>query len=220
MARIQITPFITLFVSCCLATSLYAVESENQTSSNLAATTTLEPSKPEVTAPSTVADSKESKESQLITSKDGHFSVALPPGFKDVEMDQESLETGMGPIKIVNYTASKDDNACIFGSSEYPPQILAMIEGKENDVLEGAQQGVLANMNGKVEKQSDVTVGKYPGRHIYFSAQVDGQTVYGKLQLVLAPPRLFHQMFISNQESELSTADINAYFDSLKILSE
>lgn len=154
---------------------------------------------------------------QMLTSEEGHFSISIPTGFSDVGVESQSVDTEVGPINTINYSASSENSTYIVGSSEYPKDILNAIKGKEQEVFDGAQEGLLMHMRGKITSKNDITIDGHKARTVDFSASVDNETLYGKLQLILAEPRLFHLLYITNKKDELNNHDAQEFFNSIKI---
>ncbi|MDR3625024.1 MAG: PsbP-related protein [Chlamydiales bacterium] len=157
-------------------------------------------------------------EGASIVSKEGHFSVKLPNGFTTIDNDVQPIQTEMGEIETINYTSFTDTSACMAGASEYPEALLVFIKGKEKEVLDGAQEGALKNVNGTVVSSKDSTVEKLPAREVEFTAEADGQPLFGKALFILADSRLYHLLFISSSHSELDSSEVTKFFNSFKII--
>lgn len=153
----------------------------------------------------------------FIESKDGHFSIALPKGF--VEADEEILpiQTEMGEIETVNYTSFSDTAAAMIGTSQYPDALLVFIRGKEKDVLEGAQEGALKNVNGVVISEKELQVDNFPAKSIDFTAEADDQPLFGRALFVLADSRLYHVLYITSSREEITSESTTNFFNSFKI---
>lgn len=155
----------------------------------------------------------------VVTSKEGHFSVQLPDGFTSTDTEVQPIQTEMGEIETINYTSFTETSAAMVGASEYPEALLVFIKGKEKEVLDGAQEGALRNVNGTVVSEENTQIDSFPARTVTFSAEADGQPLFGKALFILANSRLYHILFISNNEAEIKDASSNSFFKSFKITS-
>jgi len=164
-----------------------------------------------------VVTPKDSPEGKVLASDEGHFSVKVPEGFSEIDMETQSVDTEAGKISTVNYSASSEHSTYIVGASEYPQDILNAIKGKEQEIFDGAQEGLLMHMRGKVTAKNNVLIDGHKARTVDFTAHVDNETLYGRLELILAEPRLFHMLYITNQQDELDGKNAKDFFSSLKI---
>lgn len=154
----------------------------------------------------------------IIDSKEGHFSAQLPPGFVSIDQDIQPIQTEMGEIETINYTSFTETSACMVGASEYPEALLVFIKGKEKEVLDGAQEGALKNVNGVVVSSNDLTINNLPARVVEFTAEADGQPLFGKAQFILADSRLYHILYISSDHAELNAPEVLNFFQSFKLI--
>ena len=153
----------------------------------------------------------------IVSSKEGHFSVQLPDGFATTDTEVQPIQTEMGEIETINYTSFTETSAAMVGASEYPEALLVFIKGKEKEVLDGAQEGALRNVNGSVVSEENTQIDSFPARTVTFSAEADGQPLFGKALFILANSRLYHILFISNNEAEIKNSNVDAFFKSFKI---
>lgn len=154
-----------------------------------------------------------------IDSKEGRFKVQLPAGFSETDMEVQPIQTEMGEIETVNYTSFSDTGATMVGTSEYPEALLVFIKGKEREVLEGAEEGALRNVSGTVVTEEEQTVSGFPARSVEFTAEADGQPLFGKALFILAENRLYHILFITSNRADINSDGITQFFQSFKIAS-
>lgn len=169
-----------------------------------------------VLASSLWAQSEPVQEGALIQSKEGHFVAKLPDGYTSFEIEVQPIQTEMGEIETINYTSFTHSGAAMAGSSEYPEALLVFIKGKEKEVLDGAEEGALRNVNGTIVNEEDLRVENFPARTVEFTAEADGQPLFGRALFILADSRLYHLLLISNNHQELTAPSIDAFFKSFK----
>lgn len=160
----------------------------------------------------------ETKAGAFISSKEGLFSIQLPSGFLETESEIQPIQTEMGEIETVNYTSFSETAAAMIGTSTYPEALLVFIKGKERDVLEGAQEGALKNVNGTVVTEKNLEIASQPAKSLEFTAEADDQPLYGRALFILSGNRLYHILFITSNKEEISNSSTNAFFDSFKII--
>jgi hypothetical protein len=153
----------------------------------------------------------------LIESSEGLFLIQLPLGFSDYEKEVQPIQTEMGEIETVNYTSFSDTAAAMAGSSLYPESLLIFIKGKEREVLEGAQEGALKNVSGTVISEMDVDIQSSPARYVEFTAEAEGQPLFGKALFLLNENRLYHVLLITSNPQDIHDKATTAFFESLKI---
>ncbi|MBJ7449296.1 MAG: hypothetical protein JHC93_02930 [Parachlamydiales bacterium] len=155
---------------------------------------------------------------EVISSHQGNFTIDLPKGFQKPEYTMTPVKTEVGEIKTLNYISYADTGACMVGMSEYPPQLVALIDQKQDEVLKGAQEGALRNMGAKVINESSLTVDKLSAREATFVSSTDAQPLYGKMRLISSMPRLYHILYLTDKEENLNNPEVDSFFGSFKIL--
>ena len=158
----------------------------------------------------------DNKSGAFISSKEGLFSIQLPEGFVETEIEMQPIQTEMGEIETVNYTSFSETAAAMIGTSTYPEALLVFIKGKERDVLEGAQEGALKNVSGTVVSEKSLDISSNPAKSVEFTAEADDQPLYGRALFILSGNRLYHVLFITSNKEEVNSIQTNAFFDSFK----
>lgn len=158
----------------------------------------------------------DNKSGAFISSKEGLFSIQLPEGFVETEIEIQPIQTEMGEIETVNYTSFSETAAAMIGTSTYPEALLVFIKGKERDVLEGAQEGALKNVSGTVVSEKSLDISSNPAKSVEFTAEADDQPLYGRALFILSGNRLYHVLFITSNKEEVNSIQTNAFFDSFK----
>lgn len=222
MLNLRFSTTLMTFISCGLAAAncIYAdtMDSTTEAPSHSQETTNFPKNEPPAHAAPSMKAAPEEEKGKPLVSEEGHFSVTIPGGFSEVDMESQAVDTEVGQIRTVNYSASSDHSTYIVGSSDYPKDIIAAIKGKEQEIFEGAQEGLLMHMKGSVVSKKDLMIDGHKARTVEFTAHVENESLYGKLQLILAEPRLYHMLYITNQKDELNADKVKEFFTSLKII--
>ncbi|QZY55848.1 hypothetical protein [Crassaminicella profunda] len=146
--------------------------------------------------------------------EDGGFSVDFPEEPKD---EVQTLQTPLGNIDLHMYIVEKEDIAYICMYNDYPEELIK--QAKADDLLVGACNGAVANVNGKNQKVTDVTLGEYPGKDLTYDLEKDGRSVKAHQKIYLVGNRLY-QMNIATDKEEENKESINKFFDSFKLNSK
>jgi len=154
----------------------------------------------------------------VISSATGNFSITLPQGFKTPEYTMNPISTEVGEITTMNYISYSDLGACMVGVSQYPDKLAALISQKQKEVLQGAQAGALRNMDATLIRQEEYTLNGNPGRTLWFRSMAEGQPLYGQMRLICAMPRLYHILYLTDQEGNLQSSGVQGYFGSFQLL--
>lgn len=128
-----------------------------------------------------------------------------------VTKTEEKVPTEVGEITatIWMYEAS-NENAWMVGMNDYPKGVLHV---DPNVVLDGARDGAVGNVNGKLLSEKKITVDGWPGRELVIAAE--GLKTHARV--VLVGDRLVQALVVTAEDST-QTADVRTYLDSMKIL--
>src|SRR5215213_7556999 len=87
-------------------------------------------------------------------SKEGGFSIALPPNFSPFQHKAETQATGVGNIELHTFSSATPTGFCVLGYSDFPP---VSFQGRSaQKILEDGRDGALKNANGILEKQKSI----------------------------------------------------------------
>jgi len=168
---------------------------------------------------SLLASACEEKKPVPVTSKEGGFTVALPPGFPQPKAETKPLKTAAGKVSMISYTSSKDDGTYAgVVYNEFPPLLLKLSSPEK--ILDGSQKGALKRTGGKLLRQGKTTCAGHPGRFLYFVVTQKGKTGYGRQLVCLANAKLFQLIYIGWTREELDTPEVAAFFKSLQFTGE
>ncbi len=142
------------------------------------------------------------------------FTVELPA---KASMKEGEEKTAAGPVKTTTWSAQTAGAFYAVSIADYPAGM--MTKAVPSKVLEGARDGAMANVGGKVEKDFAVFLDsgtpkkKYPGR------EFDGTTGAGikmAARLFLVDDRLY-QMISVSPIAAFNEADFKKFADSFKL---
>lgn len=149
-------------------------------------------------------------------SKEGRFSIMLPPEYPRPKLEVTTIKSDDGPIKLRMYSSmNSEQGLCLIGYCDFNG---ASIDDElRAKILDGAKEGALENMQATLESDSAITVDGRPGRSIRFSAQKNSETMYGRFDYFLVGIRLYQIGFLSLTRDVQFSASIGEFFDSFKV---
>lgn len=143
------------------------------------------------------------------TSKAGGFKVQLPG------MPTEETKEVNGS-KITIYTA-ENDTAFFLVSYTDMPFTAERLATETEKTLDGARRGVLEPINGKLLKETKLTLdGKHFGREIQAEANLPGKQGVVRARIFLVDKRLFNLTTIGTAEA-MASPDIDKFLQSLAL---
>ncbi len=158
-----------------------------------------------------------SQTKQLAT-LDGRFSIFIPSTFSDPEFSSQTIPSDAGDLLLKMYTtSSKDDQVFVISYNDYPDSVI--VSSNFSKMLDAVRDGALSNMNAKMEKQMDLTFEGHPARTVSFSSTIEGVSTYGRLDCILAAPRLYQIIYICSDKTKRSSTEIKQVFKSFKLIS-
>jgi len=151
-----------------------------------------------------------------IVSTDGKFRIRMPEGFSNPTEGTLPLVTGTDTTLMKSYTAVRDTTTAF---------IVAFTEVKQGEksidygrVFDMARDASLRNINGTLERQESRTLNGHPGRSIFFTGELQGQSLAGRADLYLALPRLYQIYYISTEKESVGSAAVVQAFDSFGLM--
>jgi hypothetical protein len=103
-------------------------------------------------------------ELQQFNSTEGGFSILLPGTPKYAV---ETVDSAAGPLVVNTYMVDGFDKAYGVMYTDYPD---AVLETDPQKVLDGARDGAVTNVKGKLLSEAAMTLNGYPGREMNISA--------------------------------------------------
>jgi hypothetical protein len=157
-------------------------------------------------------------QTKQIATLDGRFSIFIPATFSDPEFSSQTIPSDAGDLLMKMYTtSSKDDQVFVISYNDYPDSVI--VASNFSKMLDAVRDGALTNMNAKMEKQMDLTLQGNPARTVQFTSTIDGVTTYGRLDCILAAPRLYQIIYICSDKTKRSAKEIKQVFSSFKLIS-
>lgn len=154
----------------------------------------------------------------ILVSKPGRFSIALPDGYPKPQLENSNVPSEIGQIKLSMYTSVREDQGvCLVGYSDISSMTITP-ELKE-DMLNGAKEGALAQLNATLEAEEGIMLDGHPGRSIRFTSNNDEITLRGRMDYYMVGKRLYQIGFIEISDGALDSEGINNYFSSFKLTS-
>jgi hypothetical protein len=150
---------------------------------------------------------------QLFTSAEGGFSLLLPG--KPTEQKQP-VETNTGTIDAVMYITEVDGTAYGAGFSDFPGETSAVDPA---DVLAGARDGAVQNVNGTVVDEKPIELSGYPGLEIAIELPADASAPDGAMyraRLYLIGNRLYQVIYVALKPAD-NPDDYQKLFDSFQL---
>ncbi len=113
--------------------------------------------------PSVTLSGKISKDEtwKQFTSSEGRFSALFPSNPKE---EVETVDSAIGPLNIHFFLSEKENSWFAVSYSDYPYVAIQAVDVSE--LLDGARDGMVANVRGKLISEKPISLGNYPGREL------------------------------------------------------
>lgn len=139
----------------------------------------------------------------------GGYSVEVPGRMKE---SSDSVSTPAGNITFNTAMVERRSSAYCAAYSDFPE---FAVRGRDpKDLLNGARDGALRNIDGKLEKESWIKVDGNPGLEITFKSPK--KKIKAKARLILVKNRLY-QILAGQSESSYSETDVDKFLNSFKL---
>lgn len=142
-------------------------------------------------------------------SAEGAFSVLMP---KTPTLETQMVNTPLGPIELQFFSAELADVAYVVGYSDYPAAFVA--QSNPVIMLNGARDGAVANVQGKLVSEQAIFIGGYPGRELRIET-LDGQFA-AMSRIYLVNNRLYQVMVVLPADRSF-TDEMTTYLDSFAL---
>jgi hypothetical protein len=148
----------------------------------------------------------------LVTSAEGKFRAAFPA---QPQVERSVEDTDAGKAQVVTYSFEKDDSYLAVSVTKFPDGTVS--KALPTDVLEGARDGALANVSGKLVTDKAVMVDGpkggtkrfYPGREYEATGAQDMRI---SVRVILAEDRLYQIMLVRMTEKNDSFKQLVSTF--------
>lgn len=146
---------------------------------------------------------------EKFSSSEGAFS-ALMPGTPTQQV--RTAKTSSGLVDAYMFLVERRDVAYVVAYSDYPnPMIQA---GTPKLILDGARDGAVANVQGKLVRESVISLDGHQGRELQIESPGGKVTVTARLFLV---DRRLYQVMVLMHNDKASSEDVNKFLDSFRI---
>jgi hypothetical protein len=143
---------------------------------------------------------------KLFTSAAGKYKVLLFPDPRK----REQAAAGVTMYVAINDMGSR---AILVAYADIPIPAGETAEQTQTR-LDGAKNGAIKNINGKLIREAKITLGKHPGRQ--FSAELPGSKGVMKARVYLVGKRLYQIMAVGPKDFT-DSADVKKMFDSFEL---
>lgn len=141
-------------------------------------------------------------------SPDNSFMVMLP---KDVKEEKQAVNTQLGPIEYVSYSAKAKHQEFTIAYSDYPDSFVTATDPKV--LLDGSRDGAVRNIQGTLLSETIIDMNGRPGREL----RIEGpQKIILKSRIYLVGKRLYQIMAVSQPDHSFDKK-IDEVFSSFKI---
>lgn len=149
---------------------------------------------------------------KLFNSPEGKFSVWLPG---DPKVDSQTVDAAGMKIKVTMYTISSGTGAYIAGFNDYPAE---MMKGTDlQNLLDGARDGGLKNINATLVNETKIDKDGFPGRDITAKANAQGKDYNMRMRVYIVNNRLYQTMALY-EPGKMSDADIAQFLNSFTLM--
>ncbi|MBI4412134.1 MAG: hypothetical protein HY541_06600 [Deltaproteobacteria bacterium] len=152
----------------------------------------------------------------VVSSPEGKFTLTLPSGFANPNMESVPVTTDAGQLTMTTYMAEAGRGLVMFSFLDYPETVFASRSVAQ--MLDGGRDGALQSMKATLEKQEDFKYEENQGRSIFFNLDDQGKKAYGRIDYLVVKPRLYQVGYLSHDQAEIAKADVQGYFKSFQLM--
>lgn len=145
------------------------------------------------------------------TSEEGGFTVMMP---KTPTHETSEIPTAIGPVTMHTFSASNNNKwAYMVIYSDYDAESVSAAD--PSTMLEGARDGVMKQLGGKIVIDRDLTIGGYPGKEV--EVVTSDKQFRCRARLFLVDNRLYQVIAVVPGKAKL-TKDAEKFLESFKIM--
>ncbi len=145
----------------------------------------------------------------------GGFEVMAPAGLQE---STQAIETQAGKIDLHLFSTQENDTGYFISYCDYDPEIVK--PEKREKMLDGARDGAVSNVHGKLLSESAITLADNPGRELLMEARpMDGPISTIKTRLFLVKNRLY-QVTVAAPRSRADQQEMDHFLQSFKLLAQ
>lgn len=144
------------------------------------------------------------------TVSESGFSIQMPG---TPSKNEQSIPSAAGPLPIHMYTLSHGYEGYITGYTEYPDYVFSAAEPE--DLLDGAQQGAITNVQGQVTSQRKISINGNPGREIVGTSP--SKNIGFTARVYLVKPRMYMLVYTQFDQTKPISEHGKKFLDSFQL---
>lgn len=148
-------------------------------------------------------------EFKSFTSKEGKFKIEFPAQPTE---SKQNVPSPIGQLTANLFTAEIPQSMSVYvvAYTDYPANL---VKKSDDAVLDGARDGCVKNVQGKLLSEKKLTLDKYPGREI--AVELPGQARY-RARIYIVNLRLY-QVITVGSEAFVKSKDADKFLDSFQL---
>ena len=143
------------------------------------------------------------------SSSEGSFSILMPG---EPTEQTKTVNTKAGAIDLHLFIFQQKNVAYFVSYVEYQEELVQANNAEK--LLDGARDGAVSNVQGKLLNEVSISLEKYPGREIRIQVPDGKHTIQTRMYLV--KNRLYQVMIVTPKEDSFSK-DVTKFLDSFKL---
>ncbi len=139
--------------------------------------------------------------------ENGRFTVLFPGTPKE---DTQSAPTAIGPIAVHFFTVESPEGMMAVAYSDFPAELIR--RGNVDKMLDGARDGAVANVGGKLVEEKKAGLWDAPGRELLVKVK---DSAFCRCRLYLVKNRLYQVHVLGNRE-RVESPEADKFFNSFE----
>jgi hypothetical protein len=146
-------------------------------------------------------------------SKVGKCAVSMPGTPTE---NKQTFDTEAGPVEAYLYMLETDsgDVAYLMGFNDFPADLVAQSDPQV--MLDGARDGAVRNVGGKLLEEKKISINGHPGRYIKVSAPGDNGENLVFARVYLVKNRLYQALVVFPKKT-LRQGDVDKFLGSFRL---
>ncbi|MDQ3819156.1 MAG: hypothetical protein M3362_15975 [Acidobacteriota bacterium] len=160
-------------------------------------------------SPSTSSSTTTSSSSWQTVNGDG-FTFSMP---SQPSHDEQNMPSAVGPIPLHLYTLTKGFEGYIMGYSIYPDSVFSAASSEQ--LLNGAQNGAVNNVQGQVTSQRSISINGNPGREIIGTSP--SKNIGFTARVYIVKPRMYMLVYTQYDKDKPMSGDGRKFLESFQL---
>ena len=127
--------------------------------------------------------------------------------------DEQSLPSAVGPIPLHLYTLTQGFEGYIVGYSIYPDSVFSAASSEQ--LLDGAQNGAVNNVQGQVTSQRSISINGNPGREIVGTSP--SKNIGFTARVYIVKPRMYMLVYTQYDKDKPMSSDGRKFLESFQL---